>query len=129
MHWQAFPHCQKKKVKVIDGQILDVILDLRLNSDSFGGWTAFRLGNESTFNTVEVPEGFAHGFFVCGSSPALVSYVVDVPRVAEAERRARADFLDLGSQIHQSDLDRAAPIFGDLGDESLCRHALTEAPE
>ncbi len=61
LHFQTPPHAQGKLVRVISGKVLDVVVDLRPGSSSFGTSMKFVLdGNRG--NMVYVPEGFAHGF-------------------------------------------------------------------
>ena len=54
---------QGKLVQVISGEVFDVILDLRKNSDSFGDWMGITLSEENR-KQVWIPPGFAHGFLV-----------------------------------------------------------------
>ena len=74
MHFQNPPHAQAKLVGVLAGIALDVIVDIRKGSPSFGRHVAVELSAERG-NQVFVPEGFAHGF--CTLKPdTLVSYKV-----------------------------------------------------
>jgi dTDP-4-dehydrorhamnose 3,5-epimerase len=84
MHVQRNPE-QGKFVTCVQGQIYDVAADIRPGSPTFGQHVAVELtadGGESLW----VPAGFAHGFVVVGSEPALVLYKVDRHRSAEGER-------------------------------------------
>jgi dTDP-4-dehydrorhamnose 3,5-epimerase len=72
-HFQH-PDYQAKLVRVLEGEIIDIIVDLRLDRDSFGSHQSFML-NSSNNLSLYVPEGFAHGFLVT-SNQALVSYKV-----------------------------------------------------
>ena len=65
---------QGKLVRVIEGEVFDVAIDIRVGSPTFGKWTGIRLSAES-FRQVWVPEGFAHGFCVL-SAAAQVEYKV-----------------------------------------------------
>ncbi len=62
LHYQI-NHPQGKLVRVISGEILDVAIDLRKNSPSFGQWETFLLSSENK-QMLWIPEGFAHGFLV-----------------------------------------------------------------
>ena len=61
LHFQLPPYVQTKLIRVISGKILDVIVDLRRDSETFGKWEAFELSAEN-FQMLFVPRGFAHGF-------------------------------------------------------------------
>ena len=63
---------QIKIVRVIRGEIMDVVVDLRKNSETFGQWASFILSN-SNHDILWIPAGFAHGFRVL-SDTAIVSY-------------------------------------------------------
>ncbi len=61
LHFQAPPYTQAKLIRVVKGKILDVIVDLRRDSETFGQWEAFEISAEN-FQMLFVPRGFAHGF-------------------------------------------------------------------
>lgn len=63
LHYQLNPFAQGKLVRVIEGKVLDVAVDLRLNSKTFGHWESVILSGENN-KQFWVPEGFAHGFYV-----------------------------------------------------------------
>jgi dTDP-4-dehydrorhamnose 3,5-epimerase len=71
LHYQV-KHPQGKLVRVAEGEILDVALDLRRSSPTFGGWEAVRLSGENK-RMLWIPVGFAHGFRVL-SEKAHVLY-------------------------------------------------------
>jgi len=71
LHYQI-KHAQGKLVRVAEGEILDVAVDLRRSSPTFGGWQAARLSGENQ-RMLWVPAGFAHGFRVT-SEKAHVLY-------------------------------------------------------
>lgn len=75
LHFQYPPHQQAKLIKVLQGQIYDVVVDLRNNSSTFGLWRGFRLSAENK-KQLYVPRGFAHGFVVL-SQTAEVLYKCD----------------------------------------------------
>lgn len=74
LHYQEPPFAQAKLIRVIRGEIFDVVVDLRKESDSFGHWVSVKL-NEKNKKQLWVPEGFAHGFLVL-SDIAEISYKV-----------------------------------------------------
>ncbi|MDO9231790.1 MAG: dTDP-4-dehydrorhamnose 3,5-epimerase [bacterium] len=61
LHFQIPPYTQAKLIRVVSGKILDVIVDLRRDSETFGKWEVFELSAEN-FQILFVPQGFAHGF-------------------------------------------------------------------
>ncbi len=75
LHYQTNP-AQGKLVSVIRGKILDIFVDLRANSKTFGEWDSVELSDEND-KTVWIPGGFAHGFCVVGNENAEVVYKVD----------------------------------------------------
>ena len=60
LHYQ-WPHAQAKLCRVVEGEALDVALDIRLGSPHFGKWASVRL-SASENNQIYIPAGFAHGF-------------------------------------------------------------------
>jgi dTDP-4-dehydrorhamnose 3,5-epimerase len=75
LHFQKPPHTQSKLLRVIKGAIIDVIVDIRKSSPTFGQWRSFELSEEN-FTMLFVPAGFAHGF--CTVLPNTeVQYKVD----------------------------------------------------
>ncbi len=63
IHYQLPPFSQGKLVRVIEGEVLDVAVDLRKNSKNFGKWVSVIL-NSNEKNQFWIPEGFGHGFVV-----------------------------------------------------------------
>lgn len=61
MHFQNPPYAQGKLVRVIKGAVLDVVIDIRKNSKTFGRHFSLEL-NEQNKTMLYIPEGFAHGF-------------------------------------------------------------------
>jgi len=61
LHFQKPPYTQGKLVRVVKGKVLDVIVDLRLDSPTYGEWASFELSSTDN-NMLYVAEGFAHGF-------------------------------------------------------------------
>lgn len=81
MHLQRHPHAQSKLLKVINGSILDIIVDLNEGSDDYGvvQWFDMNQGDE-----ILVPKGFAHGF-ITKVDHTVVQYLVDGPYVPDAD--------------------------------------------
>lgn len=75
LHFQRPPFTQSKLVRVIEGSVLDVIVDLREDSETFGKSLSIKLNGKSK-EQLFVPKGLAHGFIVL-SEEAVFSYKVD----------------------------------------------------
>jgi dTDP-4-dehydrorhamnose 3,5-epimerase len=75
LHFQAPPFEQTKLVRCVSGNILDVAVDLRTNSKTYGKSFSIELSSEN-YKQLFIPKGFAHGFQVL-SEIAIVSYKVD----------------------------------------------------
>ena len=75
LHFQKPPFEQTKLVRVIEGEVLDVAVDLRKDSTTYGKWESIILSGENKKQFL-IPKGFAHGFLVLSSS-AIFSYKVD----------------------------------------------------
>ena len=75
LHYQLPPYTQNKLVRVIKGEVLDVAVDIRRDSPTFGKHVSVEL-SEKNKRQLFVPQGFAHGFIVL-SEGATISYKVD----------------------------------------------------
>jgi len=75
LHFQKPPYAQVKLVRCIEGKVLDVAVDIREGSETFGQHVTVELSGENK-KQVFIPQGFAHGFLVLSKS-AIVSYKVD----------------------------------------------------
>ena len=75
LHYQLPPYAQTKLVRVIEGKVLDVAVDIRKGSPTFGNYIAVELTAENKKQLL-VPRGFAHGFVVL-SEVAIFAYKVD----------------------------------------------------
>lgn len=75
LHYQLAPHAQTKLVRVIQGKVLDVSVDIRKGSPTFGQHVAIELSSENK-RQVLIPRGFAHGFVVL-EDDTVFSYKVD----------------------------------------------------
>ncbi len=76
LHYQKNPFAQSKLVRVLEGKIFDVALDIRKGSPMYGSWFGLELNSENKFQLF-IPKGFAHGFSVL-SETAVVLYKCDV---------------------------------------------------
>lgn len=75
LHFQRPPYSQAKLVRVIEGEVLDVTVDLRAASPTYGQYQKFYLSGTNK-HQVYVPKGFGHGFVVLSDS-AIFAYKVD----------------------------------------------------
>ena len=89
LHWQAAPYTQAKLVRVISGSVLDVAVDIRKGSPTYGKHVAVELSGENK-RELFIPRGFAHGFAVL-SDDALFAYKCDNIYMPAAERGIRFD--------------------------------------
>jgi dTDP-4-dehydrorhamnose 3,5-epimerase len=116
MHFQPG---QAKLVRCARGAIVDVIVDIRPGSASFGRWEAFTLDDEAHLQ-LYVPNGFAHGFCVT-SELADVVYKVSTYYDPGVESGFRFDDPEVGIEWPQgidlqvSGRDREAPLLSELG--------------
>jgi len=117
------PHAQGKLVQVIEGSVLDVAVDLRLGSPTFGQWQSIELNAEQS-QQFYVPPGFGHGYYVL-SDTALFSYKCTDYYHPEAELAIRWDDPDIGvdwqlqGEPVLSDKDRDAPLLKDVPQDRL----------
>lgn len=84
LHFQVGDHAQAKLVRVVKGKVLDVAVDIRKDSITYGEYVALELSEENK-KQLFVPRGFAHGFVVL-SETAIFSYKCDNLYNKESER-------------------------------------------
>ena len=104
LHYQLPPYTQAKLVRVIKGSVLDVAVDIRKSSPTFGQHVAVEL-TEQNKHQLFVPHGFAHGFVVLSNS-ATFAYKVDNYYAPEHDRGIAFDDndLDIDWQLLAEDL-------------------------
>ena len=114
LHMQLPPHAQAKLVRVVEGRVLDVAVDLRKDSPTFGKHFAIELTGENHLQ-VYIPKGFAHGFSVL-SETAVFQYKCDGYYAPASEAAIAWDDPDLGidwklpiEAVVLSDKDRNHP--------------------
>ncbi|WP_434356132.1 dTDP-4-dehydrorhamnose 3,5-epimerase [Parasalinivibrio latis] len=100
LHYQGGANPQAKFVRAVCGDILDVVVDLRVNSPSFGKCFSIRL-TENNKKGLYIPRGFAHGFSVL-SEMAEVVYLCDAPYDSSNEGGLRFDDKELAIDWHVS---------------------------
>ena len=116
LHYQAPPFAQTKLVRVVRGAILDVAVDARRGSPTWGRWIAEEISAENGAQIL-VPRGFLHGFLTL-TPDTQVSYKVDNPYDAASDGGVLWSDADLGVRwgvapdaVTLSDKDRRAPAF------------------
>ena len=124
LHYQLPPFAQSKLVRVIKGSVIDVAVDIRKGSPTFGKYVAVELSEENK-RQLFIPRGFAHGFLVT-SDEAVFAYKVDNYYAPQCDRSIRFDDPDINidwsfpkDEILVSEKDRNAPF---LKDAELFEH-------
>ena len=118
LHYQLPPFAQDKLIRVVRGAILDVAVDIRRNSPTFGAWLALEVSAEK-WNQILVPKGYAHGFVTLVADTEVVYKVTEL-YAPKHERSIRFDDPAIGIDwrvpadgITLSDKDRKAPLLAD----------------
>lgn len=114
LHWQTSPYAEAKVVRCVRGQVLDVIVDTRIGSITFGQTSLFRLSGDVPA-VVYVPRGCAHGYLSLRDRSEVI-YWSDALYMPEAEEGMRYDdpFIDLPLPMpvaHVSAKDMSWPDF------------------
>lgn len=114
LHYQLPPRAQAKLVRVARGAILDVAVDIRRSSASFGKWVALEL-SAAKWNQILIPQGFAHGFVTLTDEAEVIYKVTDTYSPAH-DRAIRFDDPQIGinwpfpaAELLLLDKDRKAP--------------------
>ena len=118
LHYQLPPFAQTKLVRVIQGKVLDIAVDIRKGSPTFGQHVAIELSSENK-KQLFVPRGFAHGFVVL-SKEAILAYKVDNYYNPECDRgiafndkSLAIDWKLKASELQLSSKDTQQPLFKD----------------
>ena len=116
MHFQTDPG-QAKLVRCARGQILDVVVDLRRDSDTFGGWDGHEL-DDASLRQLWVPVGFAHGFCVLSDEADVVykcsSYYNPATEAGIAYDDPEVGIVWPDMELTVSERDRTAPRLADI---------------
>lgn len=122
LHFQEGEHAQAKLVRVLQGKVLDVVVDLRKKSPSYGQTFAMEL-TEGNHQQLFVPRGFAHGFVVL-SETAVFFYKCDNYYNKASERGIIFNDTDLAidwqlpdTNLILSDKDRVLPSFQEISND------------
>jgi len=115
LHYQLPPYAQAKLVRVIEGRVLDVAVDIRQSSPTFGQYVSKELSSDN-HHQLFIPRGFAHGFVVLSES-AVFAYKVDNYYSPNDDRGVAFDDPEIGidwvlksDELQLSDKDKSHPV-------------------
>lgn len=118
LHFQKPPHTQSKLIRVVKGKVLDVAVDIRKGSPTFGQYVSVLLTEENKRQCF-IPRGFAHGFLVL-SDEAIFQYKCDNYYAPQSEGgiswndpRLNIDWQITENEIFLSDKDKRNPLLTD----------------
>ena len=121
LHYQLAPSAQTKLVRVIQGKVLDVAVDIRKGSPTFGQYVSVELTSENKKQLL-VPRGFAHGFVVLEDN-TIFAYKVDNYYSPENDRGILFSDIDLGidwilehEELNLSAKDKIQPKLSETDD-------------
>ena len=118
LHWQKPPHSQGKLISVISGRIVDVAVDIRKGSPTFGKWVMQKL-SEVDHASLWIPPGFAHGFMALSDTAHFIYKCTDTYHPeCEAAMRWNDPTLAIewptdGIEVITSSKDTNAPAFSE----------------
>ena len=117
LHFQEPPYAQGKLVRVARGAVMDVSVDIRKDSPTYGQWVAYEL-SEHNKRQVWIPPGFAHGFVTLEDDTIFIYKCSSIYK-RESESSIRWNDPDLNidwgiSDPIVSEKDKVAPLFKDL---------------
>ena len=122
LHYQLPPYAQTKLVRVIHGRVLDVAVDIRKNSPTFGKYVAVELSGENKKQLL-IPRGFAHGFVVL-EDDTVFAYKVDnyySPQcdrgIAFDDKNLNIDWILNHNELNLSAKDIKQPKLFDIKDD------------
>ena len=123
LHWQAPPFAQSKLVRVTKGAVIDVAVDVRVGSPTFGKHVAVRLSDENNFQLF-IPRGFAHGFIALTDN-VIFQYKCDNLYNKESERAVRWDSINWDLEEYNietpilSDKDKVHKLLSEMNENEL----------
>ncbi len=121
LHFQSPPFAQDKLIRVLRGSVLDVAVDVRKNSKTFGKHAAVKL-SASEFNQILVPKGFAHGFLTLEENTEIFYKVTNYYSkehdlgIAWNDPTLKINWGVTAEEIKISEQDKNFPNFDLLGD-------------
>jgi dTDP-4-dehydrorhamnose 3,5-epimerase len=123
LHWQAPPFAQSKLVRVTKGAVIDVAVDVRVGSPTFGKHVAVRLSDENNFQLF-IPRGFAHGFIALTDN-VIFQYKCDNLYNKKSERAVRWDSINWDLEEYNietpilSDKDKVHRLLSEMNENEL----------
>ena len=121
LHYQLPPSAQAKLVRVIEGRVLDVAVDIRQSSPTFGQYVSKELSSDN-HHQLFIPRGFAHGFVVLSES-AIFGYKVDNyyspdddRGIAYFDKEIGIDWMLESDELQLSDKDKSHPVLSKTKD-------------
>ena len=123
LHWQATPFAQSKLVRVTKGAVIDVAVDIRVGSPTFGKHIAVELTDENNLQLF-IPRGFAHGFIALTDN-VIFQYKCDNLYNKESERAVRWDSINWDLEKYSietpllSDKDKVHKLLSEMNKNEL----------
>ena len=123
LHWQAPPFAQSKLVRVTKGAVIDVAVDVRVGSPTFGKHVSVKLSDENNFQLF-IPRGFAHGFIAL-TDDVIFQYKCDNLYNKESERAVRWDSINWNLEEYNietlllSDKDKVHKLLSEMNENEL----------
>ena len=123
LHWQAPPFAQSKLVRVTKGAVIDVAVDIRVGSPTFGKHVAVELTDENNLQLF-IPRGFAHGFIALTDN-VIFQYKCDNLYNKESERAVRWDSINWDLEKYKietpllSDKDKVHKLLSEMNENEL----------
>ena len=123
LHWQAPPFAQSKLVRVTKGAVIDVAVDVRVGSPTFGKHVSVKLSDENNFQLF-IPRGFAHGFIAL-TDDVIFQYKCDNLYNKESERAVRWDSINWNLEEYNietpllSDKDKIHKLLSEMNENEL----------
>ena len=123
LHWQAPPFAQSKLVRVTKGAVIDVAVDIRVGSPTFGKHVAVELTDENNLQLF-IPRGFAHGFIALTDN-VVFQYKCDNLYNKESERAVRWDSINWDLEKYKietpllSDKDKVHKLLSEMNENEL----------
>ena len=123
LHWQAPPFAQSKLVRVTKGAVIDVAVDVRVGSPTFGKHVSVKLSDENNFQLF-IPRGFAHGFIAL-TDDVIFQYKCDNLYNKASERAVRWDSINWNLEEYNietpllSDKDKIHKFLSEMNENEL----------